>query len=533
MNRPTRRTTMLSPSSCHSRVEPGPTPSFRRTAAGTEICPCAVRRDWAMAISHITAVLRCAQARSDAGAREGPRPMSRGRRYPTGRPRGSFPGPLLCWGPTGAATDSGEWTAWRVECSWCVVAVLALLVSPAVASDRWPQFRGEGALGISREARAPVALVDHARTWPGPWRVPGHGWSSPVVWGDTVYVTAAISPGRLQGPHPGHLRQRLHRRAARPGPCPTRRSCAASAPGTTSLPDEAGGEVRWMLYGLDAATGEEALRGAGPPRPALRRTAPQEHLRLGDPGHRRRADLRPRGQRRPLRLLARGPPALVAAARAAALLSRLRHRQLARGARGAGAGPPRQPGASACCSPSTRRRAGSGGGPRRDFGKAMVRSSFTTPFVWKNSRRTEIVTVAPQAIVSYDLEGRELWRYGGSSMVAAPTPVADGDLLFVGCGLAQRERAPAPGHPRGGRGRHLAPGQRDLQRGRRLVPGAGRVLHHLAPRLRLAGLRPPRPGLLRRLRRGERQAALQGPLPGDARPPSPPRPGPTTARSSA
>jgi hypothetical protein len=64
----------------------------------------------------------------------------------------------------------------------------------------------------------------------------------------------------------------------------------------------------------------------------------------------------------------------------------------------------------------------------------MVRSSFTTPFVWKNSRRTEIVTVAPQAIVSYDLEGRELWRYRGSSMVAAPTPVADGDLLFVGCG---------------------------------------------------------------------------------------------------
>jgi outer membrane protein assembly factor BamB len=71
---------------------------------------------------------------------------------------------------------------------------------------------------------------------------------------------------------------------------------------------------------------------------------------------------------------------------------------------------------------------------RRDFGKAMVRSSFTTPFIWKNSRRTEIVTLAPQAIVSYDLDGRELWRYSGSSMVAAPTPVAEGDLLFVGCG---------------------------------------------------------------------------------------------------
>lgn len=34
---PTRRTTILSPSSSHSSVDPGPTPSFRRTAAGTEI----------------------------------------------------------------------------------------------------------------------------------------------------------------------------------------------------------------------------------------------------------------------------------------------------------------------------------------------------------------------------------------------------------------------------------------------------------------------------------------------------------------
>ena len=39
---------------------------------------------------------------------------------------------------------------------------------------------------------------------------------------------------------------------------------------------------------------------------------------------------------------------------------------------------------------------------RRDFGKAMMRSSFMTPFVWKNSHRTEIVTLGPQTVVSYD-----------------------------------------------------------------------------------------------------------------------------------
>src|ERR1039457_3792821 len=47
---PARRTTILPPSSSHSRTEPGPMPSFRRTFAGTEICPCAVTFDCAIGI---------------------------------------------------------------------------------------------------------------------------------------------------------------------------------------------------------------------------------------------------------------------------------------------------------------------------------------------------------------------------------------------------------------------------------------------------------------------------------------------------
>src|SRR6202163_1081459 len=39
LNRPARRTTILLPSSSHSKTEPGPMPSFRRTSTGTEICP--------------------------------------------------------------------------------------------------------------------------------------------------------------------------------------------------------------------------------------------------------------------------------------------------------------------------------------------------------------------------------------------------------------------------------------------------------------------------------------------------------------
>src|SRR5580704_421965 len=49
LKRPARRTTICSPSSSHSRTDPGPTPSFRRTSAGTEICPWAVSLERAIA----------------------------------------------------------------------------------------------------------------------------------------------------------------------------------------------------------------------------------------------------------------------------------------------------------------------------------------------------------------------------------------------------------------------------------------------------------------------------------------------------
>lgn len=48
--RPARRMTIRSPSSSHCRTEPGPIPSFLRTWAGTEICPCAVTLECASAM---------------------------------------------------------------------------------------------------------------------------------------------------------------------------------------------------------------------------------------------------------------------------------------------------------------------------------------------------------------------------------------------------------------------------------------------------------------------------------------------------
>jgi outer membrane protein assembly factor BamB len=69
----------------------------------------------------------------------------------------------------------------------------------------------------------------------------------------------------------------------------------------------------------------------------------------------------------------------------------------------------------------------------RKAGSFPVKSSWTTPFVWTNGRRTEIVTTGQGSVVSYDLEGKELWRIGRMSMPTSSPFAADG-LLYVGTG---------------------------------------------------------------------------------------------------
>jgi outer membrane protein assembly factor BamB len=58
--------------------------------------------------------------------------------------------------------------------------------------------------------------------------------------------------------------------------------------------------------------------------------------------------------------------------------------------------------------------------------------SWSTPTVWKNSKRTEIVTNASQYARGYDpATGKELWRLAKKSEATIPTPVPAGDLCFV------------------------------------------------------------------------------------------------------
>src|ERR1700752_653946 len=116
-------------------------------------------------------------------------------------------------------------------------AVLGIAV--ASADDEWPRFRGSNG-GVATDH---PSLPDQ---W-GPaqnivWKIdiPGRSWSSPVVWGDHVFVTTAIDTG---GDKP--LR-------------PTSEYIGRSGGGTMTFQDLENQKtpIKWVVYDVDFNTGK-------------------------------------------------------------------------------------------------------------------------------------------------------------------------------------------------------------------------------------------------------------------------------------
>lgn len=81
----------------------------------------------------------------------------------------------------------------------------------------------------------------------------------------------------------------------------------------------------------------------------------------------------------------------------------------------------------------------------REIGPEGRRSAWVTPFVWRHAQRTEIVAVGPGEVVSYDLNGKELWRMSGMSGSPIPTPFAYDGLLYIDGGRGALLVALRPG----------------------------------------------------------------------------------------
>ena len=78
------------------------------------------------------------------------------------------------------------------------IILLALAASTAtVSAENWPQWRGPGSQGISTEANVPT---EWSSTKNIAWKAElPSGHSSPIVWGDRIFVTAAIEDEVVPG----------------------------------------------------------------------------------------------------------------------------------------------------------------------------------------------------------------------------------------------------------------------------------------------------------------------------------------------
>jgi outer membrane protein assembly factor BamB len=312
-------------------------------------------------------------------------------------------------------------------------AGVALLAVAAQANpkpeDTWPGFRGHAMSGIAPGARVPERWSSKQNVaWMA--AVPGQGWSSPIVWGDTVFVTSGISGKPFKQPTPGLYGNEYIAELRGQGLSSEEVMKRVRARDNES-PEESD-EIRYMVYALDAKTGairwEREAYKATPSGGRHRKNTYASETPFTD-GERLYVSF---GQNvglfcytldgtllwkthwppQPIYLdfgTASSPAVhdgrvyLLHDSEAQSYIAALDAKtgnELWRTAR-----------------PAT----------------GLPRSSWSTPFVWVNERRTEIVTLGHGMVLSYDLDGKELWRVTGMAMPTA-SPMASGGLLYVGSG---------------------------------------------------------------------------------------------------
>ena len=69
-------------------------------------------------------------------------------------------------------------------------------------------------------------------------------------------------------------------------------------------------------------------------------------------------------------------------------------------------------------------------------------SNWSTPFIWENEIRTEVITTGRGGVRAYDLNGRSLWGLNGMSSIHVATPFAQHGLLYINSGYTADSNRP-------------------------------------------------------------------------------------------
>ena len=86
-----------------------------------------------------------------------------------------------------------------------VCVVVAVGTSQADDQANWPQFRGPGARGVADGEALPDRWSAGSPEENIAWKtdIPGRGWSSPIVWGTRVFLTTVVAQGEVEAPKKG------------------------------------------------------------------------------------------------------------------------------------------------------------------------------------------------------------------------------------------------------------------------------------------------------------------------------------------
>jgi len=287
------------------------------------------------------------------------------------------------------------------------------MARPGAAPTReanWPQFRGPGARGVSSNTNLPE---EWSATENVAWKaeIPGRGWSSPIVWGERVFVTTAVNSGVSEAPKKG-----LYLGGERPdAPRPVH---------------------EWKLICLDLVSGkvrwERAVHQGPPPEPSHLKNSYASETPVTD------------GEHVYVRVGNVGVYCVDLDGRGVWFHPLAPHK--------------------------TRSGWGTASSPvlHKDrlylvndneeqsyllaldkcTGKEIWRvdrdekSNWSTPYVWENEKRTEIVTPGSGKVRAYDPEGKLLWWLKGMSSITIATPYADLGLLYVTSGFIVHRSRP-------------------------------------------------------------------------------------------
>jgi outer membrane protein assembly factor BamB len=318
--------------------------------------------------------------------------------------------------------------------------LLSVLLPSWGAEENWPQFRGPGGSAVAGSGTPPTRWSREENvSWVR--EVPGRGWSSPILWGKTVFLTSAISTdGAFKEPSKGIFGNDYAAELVAQG-ISEEEVLARVVSRDIELSKETE-SIRYMVYAIDAETGElrwERVAHEGKPFGGRHRkntyaseTPATDGERLyvyfGNVGlfaYRLDGELewKQAFPKQPIYLDfgTAASPAIDSdriyvqsdnqAESFLAAVDKRTGKELWKVARGVG-------------------------------NKSMIRSGWSTPFVWVTPDRSEIVTLGHGLAIGYGVDGQELWRLSGLSGQATPTAIADGRLLYVGTGSQGESNRP-------------------------------------------------------------------------------------------